>query len=47
MGIVQQESWYEIHKMCHESPEEVIRLVTKTKNVMLTILKTLSFKFVF
>lgn len=33
MEITGKESWYEIHKLCHEKPEDVIKLIIETKNV--------------
>lgn len=34
MEIMGEESWYEVHKICHEKPAEIVKLIIGTKNVI-------------
>lgn len=33
MNIMDEESWYKVHQICHEKPGEIVKLIIGTKNV--------------
>lgn len=39
MEFTQQEKWYEIHKICHEDPAEMLKQIISTKKVIFLVFK--------